>query len=57
MPSLQEIEAALHAYYDALDKQLDIGEAEFAAQIQAMHGPLKAAEMVRAGESRFSRGG
>ena len=55
MPSLQEIEAALHAYYGALDRQLDLGGEEFAAQVRAMHAALKAAEMVRAEESKTSR--
>ena len=55
MPSLQEIEAALHAYYGALDEQLDLGGDEFATQVRAMHAALKAAEIVRAEESKFSR--
>jgi hypothetical protein len=55
MPSLQEIEAALHAYYGALDRQLDLGGEEFATQVRAMHAALKSAEMVRAEESKTIR--
>jgi len=55
MPSLLEIEAAIHAYHDELGEQLEPGGKEFAERLQAMHAALKAAEKVRAEESKSSR--
>lgn len=53
MPSLLEIEAAVHAYLYKDGERLEIGGAEFAEQCRAMHAALKAAEIVRAEESKL----
>ncbi len=54
MPSLLEIEVALHAFYQALGKTFDIGDID-GTEIEAMEAALKAAEAVRAEEAERRR--
>jgi hypothetical protein len=54
MPSLLEVEAAIHAYHSELGEQLEPGGEEFAARLQAMYVALQAAEKVRTEEIKFA---